>query len=252
MAKAMNSYMDTIISNTNKYYGESSIGMNGDEFEVSARDLHEIMEMLQNREMIDTYDINLNPVSINDYIVSESMGTYRVSIKPYIHEADNEKKDPYKNQFNDNVRLLDQNARKLNNGVPSVLLVRFYSTQSKQTTQFIIGVKSLVVPVNSGEILRRIVNDDKDGKHLINLLRTISGEKSILDLVLGISTINDDIDSIKTKGSRSEIWQMLKNRGEAAKEAVKRGRVNAASAITTVVLSQDDCDTLLREENIDI
>ena len=94
--------------------------------------------------------------------------------------------------------------------------------------------------------------DDKDGKHLVNLLRTVSGEKSILDLVLGISTINDDIDSIKTKGSRSEIWQMLKNRGEAAKEAVKRGRVNAASAITTVVLSQDDCDMLFREENIDI
>ena len=256
MAKAMSAYMDTIINNTDKYYENESTNINEDGFEVSARDLHEIMEMLQNRERFDTYDINLNPVSINDYMVSESMGTYRVSIKPYIHEADNynKKSDPIPNDTNKGpkAQLMDQNARKLNNGVPSLLLVRFYSKSSQQTTQFIIGVKSLVVPVNSGEILRRIVNDDKDGKHLVNLLRTVSGEKSILDLVLGISTINDDIDSIKTKGSRSEIWQMLKNRGEAAKEAVKRGRVNAASAITTVVLSQDDCDILFREENIDI
>ena len=249
MAKAMSAYMDTIINNTDKYYENESANINEDGFEVSARDLREIMEMLQNRERFDTYDINLNPVSINDYMVSESMGTYRVSIKPYIHEADNKDKEI---KDSSTVKLMDQNARKLNNGVPSLLLVRFYSKSSQQTTQFIIGVKSLVVPVNSGEILRRIVNDDKDGKHLVNLLRTVSGEKSILDLVLGISTINDDIDSIKTKGSRSEIWQMLKNRGEAAKEAVKRGRMNAASAITTVVLSQDDCDMLFREENIDI
>lgn len=254
MAKAMSAYMDTIINNTDKYENEST-NINEEGFEVSARDLREIMEMLQNRERFDTYDINLNPVSINDYMVSESMGTYRVSIKPYIHEAGNKNKKKNKEKEikdSSTVKLMDQNARKLNNGVPSLLLVRFYSKSSRQTTQFIIGVKSLVVPVNSGEILRRIVNDDKDGKHLVNLLRTVSGEKSILDLVLGISTINDDIDSIKTKGSRSEIWQMLKNRGEAAKEAVKRGRVNAASAITTVVLSQDDCDMLFREENIDI
>ena len=263
MAKAMNAYMDTIISNSNKYNNEST-DMYEDEFEVSARDLREIMEMLQNRERFDTYDINLNPVSINDYIVSESMGTYRVSIKPYIEAVGmpnarnprdyntSNNKDRYNSSGGPTTQLVDNNVKKLNNGVPSLLLVRFFNTISNQTTQFIIGVKSLIVPVNSGEILRRIVNDDKDGKHLINLLRTISGEKSVWDFVLGISTINDDIDSIKTKGTKYEKWQMFKNRGEAAKEAVKRGRVNAASAITTVVLSQDDCDMLFREENIDI
>ena len=262
MAKAMNAYMDTIINNANKYNNES-VNINEDEFEVSAKDLREIMEALQNRERYDIYDINLNPISINDYVVSESMGTYRVSIKPYTEAVGlpnarnssdyntNNNKDRY-NSSGGPTQLVDSNIRKLNNGVPSLLLVRFFNTISNQTTQFIIGVKSLIVPVNSGEILRRIVNDDKDGKHLINLLRTISGEKSVLDLVLGISTINDDIDSIKTKGTQSEIWQMLKNRGEAAKEAVKHGRINAASAITTVVLSQDDCDMLFREENIDI
>lgn len=242
MAKAMDAYLLQIVNDSAIVNEEAS-------FEISARDLQELMEMLNDSQRYDIYDINLNPVSINDYTVSESMGKYTVSVKPYVNEATSKSSGKISNV---EVRLDSQDVKKLNNGVPSLLMVRFYSSTAKETTKFIIGVKSLVVPVNSAEILRRIVNDNKDGKHLVNLLRTISGEIRIRDLVLGISTINDDINSMKTPGTQTEIWQMLRNRSIAAKESMKSGKGNIAAAITTVVLSQDDCDELFREENIDI
>ena len=129
-----------------------------------------------------------------------------VSVKPYVNEATSKSSGKISNV---EVRLDSQDVKKLNNGVPSLLMVRFYSSTAKETTKFIIGVKSLVVPVNSAEILRRIVNDNKDGKHLVNLLRTISGEIRIRDLVLGISTINDDINSMKTPVLKQRFGRCL-------------------------------------------
>lgn len=255
MMQAMDSYMNSVLTSGDSISGAmSSINASANlleetTFEISPRDLREIMEMLNNSERYDTYDLELNPISINDYIVSESMGNYTVSLKPILNEAknNNDKLTHTVAQF------ADQDVRKINNAVPSLLLVNFYNnTTATNGTAFIIGVKGQIVPVNSDEILRRITNDNKDGKYLINLLRTISGEIRFRDLVLGLSTIDDDIKAIQKKGSQSEIWQMLRNRSQAAKESLKTGKGNVAAAITTVALSQDDCDNLFREENIDI
>ena len=149
--------------------------------------------------------------------------------------------------------MKDQDIKKMNNAVPSLLIVRFYS-DSKATvaTEFIIGVKSKVVPCNSDEILRRIANNNKDGRFMVNLLRTVSGEMKKSDFLFGISRTQEDLMAINKKGSQGDTWALLQSRALAAKQAVKQGRVNDFSAITTVVISQADADDLFKEENIDI
>ena len=64
--------------------------------------------------------------------------------------------------------------------------------------------------------------------------------------------MKDDIKSTKRKGAYGEIWNLLANRAEASREAVKHGVRNDFSAITTVLISQNDADELFREENFDI
>ena len=357
------------------------------DLEISARDVAEIMKIMQEQEKIVVYDTKLNPVSINDYVVKEfATGDYHVSVKPMSaftearndtydggraigtaadrqarsaadskyssgteewedeyqaqrnrqrtivddkdydekkrdeqrrrdwakedreqekrdrrearsdrntarnehrkdrinaaidrrrrmdredrsdaeHEEDRKRaEETRKNQADarkysgNNVSLKDFDVKKMNDAVPSMLVVRFYNQNDKGVisdvpTEFIIGVKSKLIPVTTTEILRRIMNDNKDGKKFLKFMRVITGELSASNVIFGFSRMKDDIKSTKRKGAYGEIWNLLANRAEASREAVKHGVRNDFSAITTVLISQNDADELFREENFDI
>lgn len=157
--------------------------------------------------------------------------------------------------------LRDQDIKKMNDAAPSLLVVKFYHSYedkdnhtiiSDVPTEFIIGVKTHLIPVTTSEILRRIVNDNKDGKKFINFMRAITGELKASELILGMSRIKDDVKSCRVKGAYGDMWNLLARRAAAAREQVKRGQRNDFSAITTVLISQSDVDDLFHEENIDI
>ena len=139
---------------------------------ISGREVIELMKIMQEQSMIKVYDTQLNPISINDYIVNEfASGDYHVSVKAF-NEADNGKnntkgglrkeyrdkigqKDGYKDRDDafvaqgdrdaddnwtdpvnerkvkqnsgGNVSLKDLDVKKMNDAIPSMLVVRFYS-----------------------------------------------------------------------------------------------------------------------------
>lgn len=149
--------------------------------------------------------------------------------------------------------LRDQDIKKMNDASYSMLLVRFYSEDtSTVATEFIVGVKAKLIGCDATEILRRIANDNTDGKFFINLMRTITGELKKTDFLFGLSRTYEDLESTKRKGAQGDLWALLKNRALASKEAVRSGNRNNYSAITTVVISKDDAEDLFREENLDI
>ena len=153
--------------------------------------------------------------------------------------------------------LKDQDIKKMNDAVPSILVVRFYQRDnnggiSDIPTEFLIGVKSKIVPITTTEILRRIMNDNTDGQKFLKFMRTITGELKASEVILGLSRITDDVKSYKVKGARGDLWTLLQNRAAAAKSQIKSGKHNDFSAITTVLISQEDVDELYREENLDI
>ena len=169
----------------------------------------------------------------------------------------NDRRDAY--QMRNNTSFLkDQDIKKMNDAVPSILIVKFYQKNDKTSdvsgvaTEFLIGIKSKVVPITTTEILRRIMNDNKDGQKFLKFMRVITGELKASDVLLGLSRITDDVKSYKVKGARGDIWTLLQNRAVAAKEQVRSGKHNDFSAITTVLISQQDADELYREENFDI
>ena len=295
------------------------------DLQISGRDMMEIMKIMQEQSEIEVYDTQLNPVSINDFMVREfANGDYHVSIKA-ITEANNsdddeereyrrrkrqrEENDYYASRARDykrerehdedreqskkdriqdreerrqdreertrraaeeqrartssgsNVSLKDFDVKKMNDAVPSMLVVRFYSLykddngtlhQSTVPTEFIIGVKSKLIPVTTDEILRRIMNDNKDGKKFLKFMRLMTHELKLSEVLFGFSQIKDDVKSTKKKGAQGRIWNLLANRAQASSEAVKHGTHNDFSAISTVVISQNDVDELFHEENFDI
>lgn len=162
------------------------------------------------------------------------------------------------NRMHNNTAFLkDQDIKKMNDAVPSILIVKFYQKNNNDAvsgvaTEFLIGIKSKVVPITTTEILRRIMNDNKDGQKFLKFMRVITGELKASDVLLGLSRITDDVKSYKVKGARGDIWTLLQNRAVAAKEQVRSGKHNDFSAITTVLISQQDADELYREENFDI
>ena len=303
------------------------------DLQISGRDMMEIMKIMQEQSEIEVYDTQLNPVSINDFMVREfANGDYYVSMKA-ITEAKNddddeeerayrkrkrqrEEDDYYASRARDykrerehdedraqskkdrkedreerrqdreerrqdreertrraaeeqrartssgnNASLKDFDVKKMNDAVPSMLVVRFYSLykddngtlhQSTVPTEFIIGVKSKLIPVTTDEILRRIMNDNKDGKKFLKFMRVITHELKLSEVLFGFSQIKDDVKSTKKKGAQGRIWNLLANRAKASNEAVKHGAHNDFSAISTVVISQNDVDELFHEENFDI
>lgn len=162
------------------------------------------------------------------------------------------------NRMHNNTAILkDQDIKKMNDAIPSILIVKFYQKNDNDAvsgvaTEFLIGIKSKVVPITTTEILRRIMNDNKDGQKFLKFMRVITGELKASDVLLGLSRITDDVKSYKVKGARGDIWTLLQNRAVAAKEQVRSGKHNDFSAITTVLISQQDADELYREENFDI
>nr|DAM65451.1 MAG TPA: hypothetical protein [Caudoviricetes sp.] len=162
------------------------------------------------------------------------------------------------NRMHNNTAFLkDQDIKKMNDALPSILIVKFYQKNNNDgvsgvATEFLIGIKSKVVPITTAEILRRIMNDNKDGQKFLKFMRVITGELKASDVLLGLSRITDDVKSYKVKGARGDIWTLLQNRAVAAKEQVRSGKHNDFSAITTVLISQQDADELYREENFDI
>lgn len=216
---------------------------------IPSKYINSVMQELARLRSIEVYDTELNPRSLNDFIVKEMDGDISVSIN-LVREADFKAS----NYARPGATLKDSDIKKMNNAVPSLLYVKFYNPQSGNAiaTEFIIGVKASIVGVNTDEILRRIVNDNNDGKSLLKFLRVITGELSAADVILGLSQINDDIKSVRKKGSQADTWKLLQNRAQAAKYAVQRHRQNDYSAITTVLITRDDAEALFKEENLDM
>ena len=228
---------------------------NDNSIKISNQQMRELMEVFSDAEKYQIYDTNLNERSINDFIVKESAGDYKVTIKAF-NEADNKNTmlpSKYVSGGNQNSGLLDRDVKKINSAVPSLLIVRFYnSSNATVATEFIIGVKSKVLAVDAAEILRRIANDNADGKSFLNIMRAITGELKISDFLFGLSRTKEDLKSTRIKGAYGDTWNLLQNRAAAAKTAVARGQRNDFAAITTVVISRDDADDLFKEENLDV
>lgn len=152
-------------------------------------------------------------------------------------------------------QLLDTDVKKSNELVPTMMIVNFVSTASDTPVeqQMVVGIKAKMYPVDSVDILNRIQNKNKDNNGFLKFIRATTREISFCrDFMFAIEKAKLDALSQSKKGSSSKLWKILERRSFKSKIRRHLGQINDASAITTLVVSQEEVEYLKKTESIDI
>lgn len=164
-------------------------------------------------------------------------------------KAAKNQQDYYRNQ------IFSSDVKKANELVPTMMTVNFITTGYDENinSQIIVGVKAKMYPVDSVDMLNRIIVKNQDRNGLLNLVKATTREISFVrDFMLAIDKAKLDALSYSSKGNSSKMWKLLERRAVKSKMRRTLGQYNDASAITTMVLTQEEVEYLNKTENLNI
>ena len=154
-------------------------------------------------------------------------------------------------------RLVDQDVKKANELVPTLMHVNFVSVDDKSkypiSTSLVVGVKAKLYAIDGVDIMDRLKVKHNDKNLLLNLVKASTREISFFkDFIFAIDKAKIDAISQSRRGSSSKMWKVLERR--ATKSKIRRflSMKNDATAITTVCITQDEAEFLKKTEYIDI
>lgn len=154
-------------------------------------------------------------------------------------------------------QLLSSDVKKANEMQPSMMLVNFYVNDKDRdlniAQQAVCGVKSKLYPVDSADILNKIITKHVDSDVILKLVKVSSREISFVkDFLLGIDDAKLDSLSKSRQGSGSRIFKALERRAIKGKIRKSLRLENSAKAITSLVISSEEAEELKKYNNIDV
>lgn len=168
------------------------------------------------------------------------------SIDSQYGRADSKVKDSFTLQNNDKLRvpaMTDTDVKKSNDLQPYTMQVRLMAINDEnefvQFMDFIIGVKVVLHPIKSQEMIINLQNALQNNGKLFNFIRWTTGEKSLIkDLLLHVNDVKLDVAN-KSKGS-SPWWMTLKRMRETSKaQAAFMSRTQFVPQATIVISSYE-------------
>ncbi|MBR2212875.1 MAG: hypothetical protein IJ889_00395 [Eubacterium sp.] len=156
--------------------------------------------------------------------------------------------------------LLPNDVKKANELMPTLMVVRFNQYQDTDGTckvlaskTCVIGVKCKLYPIEFTDIAYRISNKTKEKNFLNNLIRATTNEISFVrDFMFAVDKAKMDAKSYGMKGSSNKMWKVLERRSIKSKIRRSMKMDNDATAISTLVLSQNLVDYLKKTENLSL
>ena len=154
-------------------------------------------------------------------------------------------------------RLVDQDVKKANELVPTLMHVNFVSVDDKSkypiSTSLVVGVKAKLYAIDGVDIMDRLKVKHNDKNLLLNLVKASTREISFFkDFIFAIDKAKIDAISQSRRGSSSKMWKVLERRATKSKMRRFLSMKNDATAITTVCITQDEAEFLKKTEYIDI
>ena len=128
------------------------------------------------------------------------------------------------------VKLADNDVKKANELVPTTLSITLMTKSNDSfggNQNFVIGVKGLMHPVDSNEMINNLLDGYRSGNKFFNFIRWTTGEIAFIkDLLLNIDELKDDVIKKHSKG-HSKWWTALKRRKAAAniKNRLGKGKI---------------------------
>ena len=206
------------------------------------------------------YDDNISKTSIGDIYNSGNP-------RRYIREADNSNRPDTcgnSNRFRDikdinssfSQQLLASDIKKANELVPTTMVVNFnYADNDNRVDKIrdiVIGVKARLIPISSEDIITHVLTKLDDRNFITQFIRATTREISFVkDFLLAIDRAKIEALSNSRRGSANPMWKVLEHRAMKSKLNRFIGRMNDASAITTLVISQEEVEYVKKNYNQD-
>lgn len=202
-------------------------------------------------------DFNMKPV--NDLYkpasiigLMEAASTAKSNLKSDDTKSKDDEKKKEKNVYSISDKgMRDNDVKKANELMPTTLHLRVNlkgeDGNVATTRDFLIGIKSVIHPIPSGEMISNLGNIER-GK-LFNVVRWTSGEISFFkDLLLNIDGIKTDV--VNRSNGANPAWLALKRLGTKRKNFLRRQ--NNPMPITIVTITREEVEMLQSQNNVNL
>ena len=219
------------------------------------------------------YDMNTDLNSIQDQLVRQRVRT----AQEYIRSADTAPPERVTRQLGasnskmsgtdaakyfesmtkaHNAVVLNNEYKKANELQPTMMVINFmrHSEEAGDTINTaVIGIKCKIYAVTSADICNRISGKIQDKSVLTNFVRATTNEIAFFrDFLFAVDQAKFDAKSYGRQASSNKMWKVLERRSLKSKFRRSLKMYNDATAITTLVLSENDADYLKTTGSIDI
>lgn len=222
--------------------GKIHKNLNSDDIE----DYIQRMETMATNESYEALDhlmktIREENIAIDTYTFNESYPA------PIDEDANTKSMNDLKNRTTGGfiADIKDTDIKKVNNMMPSVLVVKLHNKNSQITTNVAVGVKAKIQYVPQDEVIYRISSKNKDKNMLFNFIRSTTREISFLkDFLFALDKAK--LDAIKIQKSSNSVWKILERR--AVRNRVRMFNNDGGyGGIVSLVISADTLATLNKE-----
>lgn len=152
--------------------------------------------------------------------------------------------------------ILDNEYKKANELQPTMMVVNFMRHSEENGDHIntaVIGIKAKIYPVSSVDICNRISSKLDDKNVLTNFVRATTNEIAFFrDFLFAIDKAKIDATSYSKKATSNKLWKVLERRSQKSKFRRSLKMYNDATAISTLVLSENDVEYLKKVNDIDI
>lgn len=159
-------------------------------------------------------------------------------------------------KFNQN-QLLDADVRKANELMPTMMSISFKTKDGDgrivPVDNVVCGVKCKLYALDSNDVMDHIMNKTYDKNFILGLVKASTREISFWkDFVLALDRAKVDALSYSRKSANAKLWKVLERRSLKSRIRRMSGTSNDASAISTLIISQNEVEYLRKEYNIDV
>lgn len=160
-------------------------------------------------------------------------------------------------------QVLDSEYKKANELMPTTMIVNFTIRQhDEKSGQYnnvsvanaVVGVKAKLYPISSDDVINHLVDKTQSRNWITNFIRATTRETSFIkDFVLALDKAKIDAMSLSDRKSTSDkMWKVLERRATVSRLKRALHQPNNASAITTLLISQDEVEYIRKYFNIDM
>ena len=153
-------------------------------------------------------------------------------------------------------QVLNTEYKKANELMPTMMVINFKSKTDngyETVDSAVIGVKAKLYPMSSEDMITHLVAKSKDANWVQKFIKASTREISFFkDFLFAIDKAKIDALSLSRKGSSNKMWKVLERRAAKSKWNRLMAKSNDSTAITTIMISQNEVDFIKKEYQIDI